>query len=102
MAICPTGNCIATIGYDHRLRVTDRDNGATYWSIANNDLGVLCFSPAGDILVSASSVGRSWRLFLWDARTGKKLGELRGHTKAILGAMFGQDGALSPEFGTTS
>jgi WD40 repeat protein len=94
VAICPTGKQIATIGYDHRLQVADWDNGVTHWSAERNDLGVICFSQAGDMLVSAGSADSSWQLFLWDARTGKRLGKLRGHTKAIFGAMFGRDGAL--------
>ena len=54
---------------------------------------VVCFSPCGRLLVTvATSDVRN--LAVWDVATGRTLGELRGHTKAILKARFTDSGQL--------
>jgi WD40 repeat protein/Flp pilus assembly protein TadD len=70
--------------------VTLPDTPQTVWSLA--------FSPRAPLLATASGdydpdVSRgSGQVQLWDARTGKKLRTLRGHTRYVKQVLFSPDG----------
>lgn len=49
----------------------------------------MAYSPSGDFLVSASSLGE---LIVWDTQSWEKRHELRGHTKDITSVFFHPDG----------
>jgi WD40 repeat protein/serine/threonine protein kinase len=50
----------------------------------------LAHSPAGSIIAAA---GETYLITLYDATTGEKLGELKGHANRIIDAVFSKDGA---------
>lgn len=98
VAFCPkTGNlAVATTARSIRLR--DEIPVVVIWDAIKGERirtleeagGVLAFSPNGETLASRY---RHW-VVLWDTKTGKELGQLKEHTKEILGLAFSPDGKL--------
>jgi WD40 repeat protein len=55
----------------------------------SGDINSVAFSPDGRFVVTASADGTAR---VWDAATGKTIGELRGHSKSVNSASFSPDG----------
>jgi len=53
------------------------------------DINSVAFSPDGNLVVTASAEGTAR---VWEAATGKTLGELRGHSNSVNSASFSPDG----------
>jgi len=53
------------------------------------DINSIAFSPDGRFVVTASADGTAR---VWEAATGKSVGELRGHTNSVNSASFSPDG----------
>ena len=53
------------------------------------DINSVAFSPNGSLVVTASADGTAR---VWEAATGKTVGELRGHAKSVNSASFSPDG----------
>jgi FOG: WD40 repeat len=86
------GTRLVCAGYGGQIIVADWQSGERLWenerfprhSAASR---VASFSPSGDLLVTPYHED-SRRLVIWKAATGERLGELRGHTKAVTGITF--------------
>ncbi len=88
----PTGECVATGGYDKTACVWNAETGARALALPHPDK--VCssvFSPDGSRLVTACNdkIAR-----IWNFQTGKLEQELTGHTDAVLYAAFSHDGRL--------
>ncbi|HEY0366645.1 MAG TPA: WD40 repeat domain-containing protein, partial [Pyrinomonadaceae bacterium] len=53
------------------------------------DINSVAFSPNGNLVVTASADGTAR---VWEAATGKTVGELRGHSNSVNSASFSPDG----------
>jgi WD40 repeat protein len=94
LAISSDGQRLASLGYDRRLVVTHWERAEALWTQPHYPVGAVCFSPAGDTLVSAGFLGESWALLTWDPATGEQQARLLGHEKAVLGLAFAPDNTL--------
>jgi len=91
----PDGKALVIGDYTHRLRVVDLANGNTDVSIPEahpEGMTAVAWSPNGSIIASGSG-SRGGPIRLWDAASGKSLGELEGHTSAIYELIFSADSA---------
>lgn len=61
--------------------------------------GPVCFSPDGSRIVSRGPEGS---LIVWNARVGTKLGDLRGHTLAVVDCLYSPDGKFILSFSRES
>jgi WD40 repeat protein len=94
LTVSDDGSRVASIGFDHRLTVTDWQTAETVWSRRHYANGEVCFSPAGDTLVSSGYTDRHWAIMTWDAATGEPRATLNGHARVILGLAFTSDRTL--------
>jgi WD40 repeat protein len=95
VAICRAGVRLASLGSDHRLVVADLTSGAALWECRQLvALPMLAFSPDGESLVSAESLGSGWILTVRDARTGRPRARLDELDCFYRGAEFSADGRL--------
>ncbi|MGH8023835.1 MAG: protein kinase domain-containing protein, partial [Limisphaerales bacterium] len=76
-----------------KVCVVDLRDGKELWTaVASPDyVTALAFSPDGKILATADGFGQS-DIFLWDAATGAKLGQLKGHSSWVGSLVFWPDG----------
>jgi WD40 repeat protein len=88
----PSGNRIASSGYDKTIQVWDPTNGNTFFSYTNHSEAVsaVAWSPVGTSLASASYDGT---VQVWDT-TGSPLRTYRGHISSdqVLAVAWSPDG----------
>lgn len=94
LGLSADGTTLASIGTDCRLLVTDCRTLETLWSRPHSSVAQVCFSPSGDTLVSCGDIQENWRITAWNAASGARLAEMRGHRNAILGMTFGPSNRL--------
>jgi WD40 repeat protein len=96
----PNGKRLASGGTDGMVKLWDAATGQEQLSLPGQDyqdyqvFGV-AFSPDGRLLVSCGGARTLWgdgQLKVWDADTGKKLFDLRGHTRGVWAVAFSPDG----------
>jgi len=75
------------------IRVIDLRDGRELWSasVAKEFASALRFSPDGKILATGAGYGES-DIRLWEAATGKEIGQLPGHGAYISSLIFWPDG----------
>jgi WD40 repeat protein len=98
-AVSPKGDALAVLGSTGRLLMLDTRTGALLWEQSaryfahQGPARVAAFSPCGRLLVT-SDHEQGNALVLWDAATGRRLHELRGHRRIVHGAEFTSGGEL--------
>ena len=93
LAFSRDGKLLAAGSY-YALQVWDASTFEKLWEVKKPKLqvsGSLRFSPDGRMISAATW---SWKVRIWDARTGKLIHELAGHRKAVDGVAFSPDGNL--------
>jgi WD40 repeat protein len=106
IAVDPQGTRLACLYQSGRIEMRSLHGGRLLWTRAAHGLSpfphqqradmvsrVLCFSPDGRDLVTATSE-EVWVLAVWDVRSGERVQALRGHDKCISGATYLPDGTL--------
>lgn len=86
LAVSPDGSRIALGGWDEGLVIWDVAAGKTATSVADRGVGSIAFSPDGGVL--ATGHRDHGNVELWDARTGRNLDRLSGHTGAVNSLVF--------------
>ena len=91
-------SAVAHAAPDHHVRVIDPATGVQRWAARAGDREVtaIAFSPDGRILATNASplVGRGESpIRLWDAQTGRELGQLDGHREYVRQILFWPDGS---------
>ncbi len=73
--------------------VVDAEDGSVQQVFEGHSYAVtsLAFSADGLLIVSA---GEDQRVYLWDASTGERLGDLSGHGAVVNSVAFSPDGAV--------
>ncbi len=98
LALCPSGQRLASVGDYERIIVSDLASGTPAWSESHPRSHIAIFSPDGQILVTSPLAGTSTKgtptLALHNANTGGLLGSITGHGDTILGAAFADDSVL--------
>jgi len=90
----PDGKALVIGDRDHHLQVLDLASGNTIldpWEAHSEGIISVAWSPNGSVIAS----GSGWdggAIRLWDAASGKLLGELQGHTSWISDMVFSADG----------
>ncbi len=98
-ALSPGGDTLAILGATGRLLLIDTVSGAPRWERSVRYVAhqaparVAAFSPSGRLLVT-SDHEQGNALVVWDAVTGRRLRELRGHRRIVHGAEFASGGEL--------
>ncbi len=113
----PNGKVLASGGRDNQVKIWDVVSGQELKSLTGHTNAVISvtFSPDGKLIASSSGSGnialKSWikrnvgaqdnliendeaTIKLWDARTGKMLNSLSGHSSAIASVAFSPDGKI--------
>jgi WD40 repeat protein len=103
VAMSPEGAsvaCLSDPGGEKALTVWDVDRGRPRWSVAEGKFGEVMFSRDGGQL-AATSLEFANHIRLWDARTGRKLGELGPNDRLVRFLSFFPDGRLAGYVGGT-
>jgi len=90
----PDGKALVVGDADHYLRVFDLASGNTDVNIPeahSEGIPSVAWSPTGAVIASGSGFSGG-PIRLWDAASGKRLGELEGHTSWICKLIFSTDG----------
>ncbi|MBI4664542.1 MAG: protein kinase [Verrucomicrobia bacterium] len=93
IAFSPNGSRIASVAKDHTVRVWEIATGRVVWTDRLSGAGQsVAYSPGGDLLATGNWDNGS--VELWDARTGKRLRELRTSVsaRAIWSVQFSPNG----------
>jgi WD40 repeat protein len=88
VAFSPDGTRLLT-ACPREMRVWDARTAARLLTIPECDVRCVAYSPDGGRVVTG---GVGALAHVWDARTGKQLRELKGHTDGISAAAFSPDG----------
>jgi WD40 repeat protein/serine/threonine protein kinase len=93
LAFGPEGNLLAVVGASGRLRLIDRQTGATVKSVeAHKGLAQgIAFSPDGKTLATC---GADQLIQLWDIDSLKNISTLRGHRSEVWSVAFSPDGQM--------
>ena len=94
VATAMKGSRFAVASEDNMVRIMDAKTMKTVFQLTGHPRTpkAVCFSPNGKYLLTGDESARIW---LWDARTGKKIREFsrdRGHTRGIQSFAFTKDG----------
>jgi WD40 repeat protein/serine/threonine protein kinase len=90
----PDGKALAIGDADQRLQVVDLASGNTNFDIPeahSEGVTAVAWSPSGSVIASGSGFSGG-PIRLWDAASGKLLGELKEHTSWICELIFSKDG----------
>jgi WD40 repeat protein/serine/threonine protein kinase len=90
----PDGKALVAGDADHHLRVFDLASGDTDVNIPEahvEGITAVAWSPDGSLLASGSGYSGG-PIRLWEARSGRSVGALEGHTSWICELVFSQDG----------
>ena len=98
VAFFPDGQRIVTGGWDNSIRIWDVASGKELKKLElegdvsriANGITFVAISPDGKKITTAARQASIVRIF--DAESGKELGQLRGHTRVILDAAFSPNG----------
>jgi WD40 repeat protein len=99
IALSPDGNHLAILSGSGRLLMLDIHTGGLLWEqpmlfpAHQAPARVVAFSTSGRQLVTSNPKQGS-ALILWDAATGQRLRELRGHQRIVHGAEFATSGEI--------
>jgi len=96
VAPAPTGSRFAVSMEDTSVKVMDAATGYTLLTLKGHPQPAyaVAFNPHGTIIATGDETARIW---LWDAKTGKKLKEFdrnTGHQRGIQNLSFNKDGTL--------
>jgi len=95
LAGAPKSSKFAVSQENFAIRIMDANGGKTLATLNGHpqQAKALCFNPSGTFLVSGDETARIW---VWDAKTGKKLREFprntQTHTRGIQSLSFSIDG----------
>ncbi|HXH60154.1 MAG TPA: hypothetical protein VNI20_02220, partial [Fimbriimonadaceae bacterium] len=94
IAVAPKGGTFAVASEDKQIRIIDDKTMQTKFQLAGHPMTpyAVAFSKDGRYLLSGDESARIW---LWDARTGKKIREYpraKGHTRGIQALAFSPNG----------
>jgi len=90
----PDGKALVIGDRDHHLQVLDLASGNTIldpWEAHSEGIMSVAWSPDGSVIASGSGY-EGGPIKLWDAASGKSIGELKGHTPWISDLVFSKDG----------
>lgn len=99
LRLSPDGRMIVCVGGGGELHLLHWPTATPVWhnpSFRGHMVaaGFALFSPCGKLLITPGE--EDFRtMAIWSVSTGQRVGELRGHTKPILGAAFSDDGRLA-------
>jgi WD40 repeat protein len=98
VTISPDGDRLACLGAGRQIEVLSWPTAAPLWRHRDPPgyaayCHIACFSPCGRFLIVPTD-DDACNLAIWSVQSGRRLGELRGHTKIALGARFAPDGHL--------
>lgn len=96
LAPMPGGSKFVASMEDATVRIIDAKSGATVMMLKGHPQPAygVAVNPAGTIIASGDETARIW---LWDAKTGKKLKEFNrnnGHQRGIQSLSFSKDGTM--------
>jgi WD40 repeat protein len=93
MQFSPDGKALIIGDWRGRLQVINMASGTTDVSIVGHPEGItsVAWSPNGSIVASGSGLAGG-PIRLWEAASGRFLGELKGHTSWICNLVFSADG----------
>ncbi len=94
IALSPDGQRLASLGNDRQLVLSDWERAEPLWTQPHHPISPLCFSPAGDVLVTCGFYDNLWTLVTWEAATGRRQADLVGHTHVVLGITCASDNTL--------
>src|SRR6185295_4983324 len=88
--VSPNGRWLACVSADRRVVVLDWPTAERIWQSDGHvnfagSCRIACFSPCGRLLVTVAA-NDVRTMTVWSVGTGRIVGELRGHTRAILKA----------------
>ena len=91
----PDGKSIATCSEDGTVRLWETIGGRSLRVISHDggEVRGVAFSPNGRLLVSTGGIDhRRGDVLVWDARSGRRLANLSGHTDIVYDVDFSSDG----------
>jgi len=86
LAISADDSWVALGGWNEGVVIWDVAAGQVAAAVSDRGVGTLAFSPDGSLLATGNRGNGGIRL--WDARTGRDLDRLRGHTGAVNSLAF--------------
>ena len=91
VAFSPDGQRLASVGFDHTVKIWDSATGKELFALKGHSSGVrsVAFSPDAQRLASG---GLDSTLKIWDSATGKELLSLKGPGGGVVCVVFSPDG----------
>lgn len=92
----PDGKNIASDEINTTVLIWDSTNGEKLRQLTGHRDRVreICYSPDGEMLVTAAPGNEAAEIKIWDVATGKELFSLEGHTGRVNNVKFNQDATL--------